>query len=111
MESVPVTTHRNLNDNDPLPHITAGYSDGTVRMFDLNKVEMILKMHPHAVAVTAIAISSDARMILSGSSDGLVAVSSTTTGMTVRVINDHKGAPISRIDCSLVQVSLISYGK
>ena len=37
----------------------AGYSDGTVRMFDVNKVEMVLKMHPHAVSVTAISFSSD----------------------------------------------------
>ena len=42
-----------------LPHIAAGYSDGTVRMFDLNRVEMILKMHPHAVPVTAISFASD----------------------------------------------------
>ena len=42
-----------------LPHVAAGYSDGTVRMFDLNKVEMILKMHPHAVSVTAISFASD----------------------------------------------------
>ena len=38
------------------------------------------------------------RMIISGGSDGLIAVSSPTTGMTVRVINDHKGAPITNID-------------
>ncbi|WAQ96619.1 WDR90-like protein [Mya arenaria] len=81
-----------------LPNIVAGYSDGTVRMFDVNKVEMILKMHPHAVAVTAISFSSDGSMILSGGSDGLIAVSSPTTGVTVRVIGDHKGAPITNID-------------
>ncbi|XP_064636675.1 WD repeat-containing protein 90-like [Lineus longissimus] len=81
-----------------LPSIVAGYSDGTVRVFDVNRVEMMLKMHPHAVAVTAISFSTDGRMILSGASDGLIAVSSTTTGMTVRVINDHKGAPITNID-------------
>jgi len=38
------------------------------------------------------------RMILSGGSDGLVAVSSRTTGMTVRVISDHQGAPVTGID-------------
>ncbi|XP_053384270.1 WD repeat-containing protein 90-like isoform X2 [Mercenaria mercenaria] len=83
---------------DQLPNIAAGYSDGTVRMFDVNKVEMVLKMHPHAVAVTAISFSSDGTMIISGGSDGLIAVSSPTTGMTVRVISDHKGAPITNID-------------
>lgn len=43
-------------------------------------------------------------MILSGGSDGLIAVSSPTTGMTVRVISDHKGAPITNIDVTNKQV-------
>ena len=46
-------------------------------------------------------------MILSGGSDGLVALSSPTTGMTVRVISDHKGAPITSIDCAPYQVCYI----
>ncbi|XP_056017616.1 WD repeat-containing protein 90-like isoform X2 [Ostrea edulis] len=86
-----------------LPFIVAGYSDGTVRMFDVNKEEMVLKMHPHAVSVSAISFSSDGRMIISGGSDGLIAVSSPTTGMTVRVISDHKGAPITNIDVTTKQ--------
>ena len=52
-----------------------GYSDGTVRMFDLKKMEMVLKMHPHASRVTAIIFSSDGRctkkMSMVGSSDTL----------------------------------------
>lgn len=44
-------------------------------------------------------------MIISGGSDGLIAVSSPTTGMTVRVISDHKGAPITNIDVTTRQVS------
>ena len=43
-------------------------------------------------------------MIISGGSDGLIAVSSPTTGMTVRVISDHKGAPIINIDVTNKQV-------
>ena len=39
-------------------HCAAGYSDGTIRIFDLGKVEMVMKMQPHAAAVTAIAFSS-----------------------------------------------------
>ena len=42
-----------------LQRIAAGYSDGTVRIFDLGQVEMILKMQPHGVAVTEIRFSSD----------------------------------------------------
>ena len=47
-----------------LANVVAGYADGTVRMFDLNKVEMILKMQPHAAPVTAISYSSDGEMAL-----------------------------------------------
>ena len=61
MESVPVVAHVQKDDGIRMPNIAAGYSDGTVRMFDLNRVEMILKMHPHAVAVTAISFSADGK--------------------------------------------------
>ena len=44
------------------------------------------------------------RMILSGGRDGLISVSSRTTGMTVRVITDQQGAPISGIDVQCIQV-------
>ena len=45
-----------------LPNIVAGYGDGTVRMFDLNKVEMVLKMQPHAASVSAIGFSADGKI-------------------------------------------------
>ena len=48
------------------------------------------------------------RMILSGGSDGLVAVSSRTTGMTVRVINDQQGAPVTGIDVHPAPVCIFS---
>ena len=48
-------------------------------------------------------------MIISGSEDGIVAISSPTTGMTVRVISDHKGAPITGIDVTLLQVNIHMY--
>ena len=47
-------------------------------------------------------------MIISGSGDGLVAVSSPTTGMTVRVISDHRGAPITGLDVTVLQVGSYS---
>ncbi|XP_074646351.1 WD repeat-containing protein 90-like [Tubulanus polymorphus] len=93
----PVVKHQE-SSKSLLPDVVAGYSDGTVRMFDLNTVELVLKMHPHSVAVTAINFSYDGRMIISGGCDGLVAISSAPTGITVRIINDHKGAPINCID-------------
>ena len=46
------------------PSLAAGYSDGTIRMFDLNKVEMALKIQPHARAVTALCFASDGKAIV-----------------------------------------------
>ena len=57
-------TQLHSTDTKLLPHIAAGYGDGTVRMFDLNAVEMVLKMHPHAMAVTAITFSSDGGLMI-----------------------------------------------
>uniref|UniRef100_A0A663LQT0 WD repeat-containing protein 90 n=1 Tax=Athene cunicularia TaxID=194338 RepID=A0A663LQT0_ATHCN len=84
-------------------HVVAGYSDGTIRVFSISRTEMELKMHPHAAALTAIAYSTDGEMILSGGKDGLVAVSSPRTGMTIRVLADHKGSPITVLQCTRKQ--------
>ena len=43
-------------------------------------------------------------VLISGASDGLVAISSPTTGMTMRVIHDHKGAPITDLQVAPLQV-------
>ncbi|POI33813.1 hypothetical protein CIB84_002434, partial [Bambusicola thoracicus] len=80
-------------------HVVAGYSDGTIRVFSISRTEMELKMHPHATALTAIAYSTDGEMILSGSKDGMVAVSSPRTGMTIRILADHKGSAITVLQC------------
>ncbi|XP_035829418.1 WD repeat-containing protein 90 [Aplysia californica] len=85
------------------PLVVGGYSDGTLRLFDLSSVEMLLKLQPHAVTVTAVCFSADGAMILSGASDGLIAVSSPSTGMTVRIISDHKGVAISNMDVTLTK--------
>uniref|UniRef100_A0A4W3JB08 WD repeat domain 90 n=1 Tax=Callorhinchus milii TaxID=7868 RepID=A0A4W3JB08_CALMI len=84
--------------------LVAGYSDGTIRLFNVLKTEMELKIHPHPVAVSAIAYSMDGEVILSGDKDGLVAISSPRTGLTVRVISDHRGSPITTIQCTLKKV-------
>ncbi|NXI21860.1 WDR90 protein, partial [Sterrhoptilus dennistouni] len=84
-------------------HVVAGYSDGTVRVFSVSRTEMELKMHPHAAALTAITYSTDGEMILSGGKDGTVAISSPRTGMTIRVLADHKGSPITVLQCTRKQ--------
>ncbi|XP_015271116.1 PREDICTED: WD repeat-containing protein 90-like, partial [Gekko japonicus] len=79
-------------------HIVAGYSDGTLRVFSVSQTEMELKMHPHSVAVTALSYSADGEIILSGDKEGLVAVSSPRTGMTIRLLTDHRSSPINVIN-------------
>ncbi|XP_027510694.1 WD repeat-containing protein 90 [Corapipo altera] len=84
-------------------HVVAGYSDGTIRVFSVSRTEMELKLHPHSAALTAITYSTDGEMILSGGKDGLVAVSSPRTGMTIHVVADHKGSPITVLQCTRKQ--------
>lgn len=45
------------------------------------------------------------RVFISGSESGLIIVSSLSTGMTIRVINDHKAGAI----CNIRQQKVISY--
>ncbi|XP_010859643.1 PREDICTED: WD repeat-containing protein 90-like, partial [Bison bison bison] len=75
-------------------HVAAGYSDGTLRVFSITRSAVELKMCPHAAALRALAFSADGQTIISGDKDGLVAVSRLRTGMTFRVLSDHRGAPI-----------------
>ncbi|XP_030654477.1 WD repeat-containing protein 90 isoform X3 [Nomascus leucogenys] len=77
--------------------LAAGYGDGSLRIFSVSRTAMELKMHPHPVALTTVAFSSDGQTVLSGDKDGLVAVSHPRTGTTFRVLSDHQGAPISTI--------------
>ena len=46
------------------------------------------------------------RVIISAGSDGLLAVSSPSTGLTLRVLNDHKGAAITDLHVSANKVTL-----
>uniref|UniRef100_A0A3B3I6T8 WDR90 4th beta-propeller domain-containing protein n=1 Tax=Oryzias latipes TaxID=8090 RepID=A0A3B3I6T8_ORYLA len=79
--------------------VAAGYGDGTLRIFQLASTEMEIKMHPHQVAVTAIQYSAHGHVIVSAGKNGLVAVSNPTSGATLRVIRDHKGATITTVQC------------
>ena len=54
----------NKPDSLAVPTLVAGYGDGTVRVFDVNTVEMQFKLHPHSVSVTAIASVSYTHLTL-----------------------------------------------
>lgn len=47
-----------------LPALVAGYSDGTVRVFDVSKGKMLRKMQPHAQPVTAVSFFIDGQLNL-----------------------------------------------
>jgi len=73
-------------------------------LFDLGTVDLEAKFNPHDRAVTAVTFSRDGRVIVSANSGGQIVVSSASTGMTVRVITDHKGSPVSGLDMALAPV-------
>ena len=47
-----------------IPNLVAGYSDGTVRIFDLVSVKIVRKMQPHANTVKAVMYSSDGKLCI-----------------------------------------------
>ncbi|KAM9424099.1 WD repeat-containing protein 90 isoform 2-T2 [Pholidichthys leucotaenia] len=79
--------------------VAAGYSDGTMRIFQLVSTEMEMKLQPHNVAISAIQYSASGYVILSAGNNGLVAVSNPVNGSTIQVIRDHKGAMVTTVQC------------
>ncbi|XP_060777132.1 WD repeat-containing protein 90 isoform X2 [Neoarius graeffei] len=80
--------------------VAGGYSDGSVRIFSVASAEMELKLQPHYGAVSALQYSHHGQVLLSGGRDGVIVVSSPSTGASLRIINDHKRASISTIQCT-----------
>jgi WD40 repeat protein len=76
----------------------AGFISGALRIFDLDRVELETKVIPHTSAVTEVAFSADGRVLLSGAQDGVVVVSSATTGSTLHTLRDHRGSRITALD-------------
>lgn len=85
---------------DMVGRVAGGYSDGSVRIFSAASAEMELKLQPHQSAVSALQYSHHGQVLLSGGRDGVIAVSSPSTGASLRIISDQKGAPISAIQCT-----------
>lgn len=83
--------------------LAAGYGDGTLRVFDVDKLILMLKLQPHSTKVTAVAFSPDNCTLLSGSYSGRIAVTSLSTGVTLRVLDDHIGTPITQLTVSTRQ--------
>ena len=70
LQPLPAIASTNEEGRPPpssLPHLVAGYSDGTLRVFDMEKVQMVRKMQPHAATVRAVAYSADGKRLLDNS--------------------------------------------
>ncbi|XP_026880574.2 WD repeat-containing protein 90 isoform X2 [Electrophorus electricus] len=80
--------------------VAGGYSDGFVRIFSVAQAQMKLRLQPQRSAVCALQYSEHGQVLLSGGRDGCVVVSCPITGVTLRIFNDHKGAPITTIQCT-----------
>ncbi|XP_037392227.1 WD repeat-containing protein 90 isoform X1 [Pygocentrus nattereri] len=83
--------------------VAGGYSDGSVRIFSVESAEMELKLQPHRSSVCVLQYSHHGQVLLSGGRDGVLTVSSPFTGITLRIISDHKGVPITTIQCTSKQ--------
>ena len=55
--------------------------------------------------MTAWGLPGPGQTIISGDKDGLVAVSRLRTGMTFRVLSDHRGAPICTLQSTRKEVT------
>ena len=68
----PLPTRASVGDNEQgqkqsssseIPNLVAGYSDGTVRIFDVSGVKMLRKMQPHADEVKVVMYSIDGEFL------------------------------------------------
>ena len=57
-----------------------------------------------SISTCYVSLNCLGRVIISGAEDGLLAISSPSTGLTVRLLNDHKGASIACLHVSSVKV-------
>jgi WD40 repeat protein len=64
----------------------SGYSNGTVRVWDLHSGAMRRTLTGHDGPVTAVAISADGRRAISGGKDGTVQVSNPAQGVNLATV-------------------------
>ena len=49
-----ITNYPRVNANSKTPLLIVGYSDGSVRIFDIDKVNIVTKMQPIGTEITSI---------------------------------------------------------
>ena len=73
--------------------IVSGWSDGKIRGFApvSGSLEFVIN-DAHRQGVTAVAVTSDERLIVSGGGDGIVRTWTMSTGRLVKSMKEHRGA-------------------
>ncbi|EDQ89552.1 uncharacterized protein MONBRDRAFT_8091 [Monosiga brevicollis MX1] len=84
----------------------AGYLDGHVRVFDLQRGDLDLKLRVGRSAVTSVRFSYDERVIIVAQRSGRLNVLSATTGQVLRSLKDHGQAPLTGLDIAQASSSL-----
>ncbi|KAJ3615378.1 hypothetical protein NHX12_017350 [Muraenolepis orangiensis] len=85
---------------DPGLVVYTGYGvEKEISFYSLARKRMERKLRPHGAPVTAVRYSAHGHVILSAGKNGLLAVSNPDNGNTLRVLNDHKGAQITSLQC------------
>ena len=75
--------------------IAAGYSKGSIRIFDIDHNELVLRIKVFNCEVTAIELGIE-NSLVACAKNGTIAIINMTTGTTSKILTDHKGVPI---DC------------
>eukprot|EP00127_Corallochytrium_limacisporum_P005896 Clim_evm41s214 gene=Clim_evmTU41s214 len=95
-----------------LRQLSAGYSDGSVRIIDMTRTQLFARLHPFPIlespleehsldqrsnAVTALHYVGNGQTLIAGSKSGHLAVISATSGITLSLLSDHAGSPITSL--------------
>ncbi|CAF0967584.1 unnamed protein product [Brachionus calyciflorus] len=89
--------------------ILVGYSDGSIRLYDIDKKNILNKLKPFNQSVTYMNHCEGTSNVLVGSIEGLIAVVDLNEGITTRILEDHKGAPITSLDSFYVDENKSTY--
>ena len=76
-----------------------GYADGSIRLFDIDKKNIVGKLQPFNKAeISALNHCKNSSILLAGNNEGQIAVIDLSQLITTRIIEDHKGAAINSLD-------------
>ncbi|XP_075250219.1 WD repeat-containing protein 90-like [Convolutriloba macropyga] len=78
----------------------AGFHDGSITVFDLNKCEVLKNIAVHTDSVTKITLAPERNYVLSASESGSAALIDSSSFVVSRMLSDHKGSTISDVSFS-----------